>query len=405
MHTFVRASIGFYLLAMAVGLVLRFFFVFPFGGFVFQHALHAHSHTLYFGWCALGILALSFQRVGATGRWPRRLLGAVALLSAATFVSFLEGGYSAPSIALSALSLPIWGVAIATFWRHARGKEGLDLAYLRAGAVYLAVASSGAVIRTLLIALDGSAFTKSLAVFGFLHNFAWFFVFSVIGLLISAAGALGVRLDERLLRWQLRLAAPIAWITFPLGVAGGDQGALGLVARIGAIVLLAPAALGAAALWKASSQARPGVRGAFRWLALWLGLEAILSATGGFGLAGLAVQSRHLAILYLHVLLVGVVSLGLMLAHLASLGAPLRAGAWLHNAGLAVMAAGLGVAGLPVFGWALPEGLPRLGLIAAAAGGAIVYAAAIWWAFGVLRVRQADGASLPAAGSGLSSAS
>jgi len=403
MPTFVRASIGFYLLAMAVGLGLRFFFVFPFGGFVFQHALHAHSHTLYFGWCALGILALAFRRVGATGRWATRLLGVVAALSAGTFVSFLHGGYSAPSIALSALSLPIWGVAVATFWKHARGKEGIDLAFLRTGVVYLAVASTGAVIRTLLIAFQASTFAKSLAVFGFLHNFAWFFVFSVIGLLVSAAGALGVRFDERLLRWQLRLAAPIAWLTFPLGVAGGDQGALGITARVGAVLLLIPAALGAAALWKASSQSRPGVRGAFRWLAFWLTAEALLSATGGFGLAGLAVQSRHLAILYLHVLLVGVVSLGLMLAHVTSLGAPVRVGAWLHNGGLVVMAAGLAFAGLPVFGWALPEGLPRLGLVLAAIGGAIVYAAAICWAVGVVRARQVERGALPA-GSGLTSA-
>lgn len=398
MPTFVRTSIGFYLLAMAVGLALRFWFVFPFGGFVFQHALHAHSHTLYFGWCALGILALAFRRVGATGRWPTRLLGVVAALSACTFVSFLHGGYSAPSIALSALSLPIWGIAVGTFWKHARGKQGIDLAFLRTGVVYLAVASSGAVIRTVLIALHASAFAKSLAVFGFLHNFAWFFVFSVIGLLVSQAKALGVRFDERLLRWQLRLAAPLAWLTFPLGVAGGDQGALGIAARIAAVLLLVPAGLGAAALWKASSQASAGPRGAFRWLALWLVFEALLSATGGFGVAGLAVQSRHLAILYLHVLLVGVVSLGLMLAHLTSLGAPVRAGAWLHNAGLSVMAAGLGLAGLPVFGWSLPASLPRIGLFLAAAGGAIVYAAGLTWAVGALGMRPVAGSRLRPAG-------
>lgn len=84
MPTFLRLSVGFYVLALALGLVLRVFFVAPFGGLVFQNAVHAHSHTLYFGWGALGILALAFDRLRASGKGVRALQWGIVGLSAAT---------------------------------------------------------------------------------------------------------------------------------------------------------------------------------------------------------------------------------------------------------------------------------------------------------------------------------
>ncbi|WP_157370694.1 hypothetical protein [Vulgatibacter incomptus] len=386
MPFFLRTSIGFYLLATALGLVLRIFFVAPFGHLVFANALHAHSHTLYFGWGALGIFALAFRRLGAEGRASKAVLGAIAAIAAATFVSFLLSGYSPPSIAISSLSLGVWGWAAATIWRRSRGSTDLDVSFLRAGIVYLVLASLGALTRVALIALQAPTFYKSLAVFAFLHDFAWFFVLSVVGLLIERARAHGLHLDERLLRWQLRLSVPLAWLTFPLGVAGGANGLLGTIASVAAIALVVPAGLGATALWRAGASApRGGLGAAFRWLAIWLALEAVLSAAGGLGLAGLAVHSRHLAILYLHVLLLGFVTLGLMVSTLSVLGGPLSAGSWLHNGGLSIMALGLAAAGLPAFGLELAPLVPRLGLIVAAFGGAVVIAGGIAWSVGAWR--------------------
>lgn len=391
MPTFLRFSVGFYLLATALGLALRVFFVAPFQGLVFQNALHAHSHTLYFGWGALGIFALAFEHLGAVGNGARLLLWGIVGISAATFVSFWLGGYWAPSIVISSLSLLIWGAAVTIFWRHAKGKRGIDVSFLRAGIVYLVLASSGAVVRTILIAVQGSALSKSLAIFAFLHNFAWFFVFSVIGILLSQAKALGVRFDERLFRWQLVLAIPLAWITFPLGVAGGVTGALGWAARFAGIGLLIPAAFGALGLWRAAATAtRAEVRGPLRWLAGWLLLEAALSAAGGFGLAASAVHSRHLAILYLHVLLVGVVSFGLMLAVTTRLGVWSALSPWLHNVGLAVMTIGLALGGSGGVGLTLPSSWPFYGLVLAVVGGALIFAAGLWWAVAIAKAARAS---------------
>lgn len=395
MPRLLRFSIGFYALATALGLVLRYFFAFPFQGLVISNALHAHSHTLYFGWAALGILTLSFDRIGAQGRRARAVLWAIVALSAATFISFLEGGYSTPSIVISSVSLLLWGAATTIFWRKAKGKEGTDVAFLRAGMIYLLVASLGAITRVVLIVFDAPALHKSLAVFAFLYCFAWFFVFSVIGLLLGRASELGVRFDERFFRWQLRLSVPLAWLTFPLGVAGGVVGTLGTSARIAAVGLLVPTLLGAIGLWRAStgsvgSEVRPQVREGLRWLAFWLALEGLLSATGGLGLAASAVHSRHLAVLYLHVLLVGVVSLGLMLAMLSRLGTWSMTTIRLHCWGLATMSLGLAAAGASALGIQLPLTIARGGLIVAVLGGALIFAAGISCALTIFRANRTD---------------
>lgn len=377
MPIFLLAPLGFYVLAMAVGLLLRLGSVLPIHLPSYANALHAHSHTLFFGWGALGIFALVFRRLGEEGRRVRALLASIAGLSAASFVSFLHGGYSLPSIVLSTLSLGIWAWAIATAWRSMRGKRALDIAFLRAGLVYLGIACIGAIVRVVLIATAASAHQKSLAVYAFLHAFGWFFVFSVTGLLVHEARVRRLHVDERRFRRMLDLALPTAWLAFPLGVVGGSQGALGVLARLSALWLAFPMASGVVALWRISSSAEPALRGAFRWLAFWLGIAALSSLAGGLGFAELAVRSRHLAILHLHVLLAGYVSFGLMTALFSTLGARLGVGSLLHNLGLAIMSLGLALAALPVLGWSRSPGVAFAGAVLAALGGALVFAAGV----------------------------
>ncbi len=397
MKRYLLAPFAFYCLSLALGLALRFFFVRPFAWVDFGNAVHAHSHTLYFGWVGLGIFALAFARLGAADRTVRRVLAAIAAVSAATFVAFLEGGYALPGIVVSTVALLVWAWAAITFWRRARGRPGVDLAFLRAGLVYIGLASLGAWARVAILAAGvRDPLPGKLAVFAFLHDFAWFFVLALFGLLAWLAPRLGTRLDERLLRWQLRLTVPFAWLTFPLGVQGGDTGLLGTVASVAAPALSVPAALGCLNLWRAARAAAPSAAIALRSLAFWFGLPAAMEVAGALGLAVAAVTSRHLAILYLHVLLVGFVSLALAVALLAALGAPAtRTGLALHSGGLAVMAAGLALAGGAVFGIAA---FAAAGLWLATLGGAVILVAAFAFSAAALRSHRTAAAAVPAAG-------
>ncbi|HZI14575.1 MAG TPA: hypothetical protein VE153_29680, partial [Myxococcus sp.] len=180
-RTFLVLALGFYVLATGLGLLLRTSFLQPMPWLRFGNALHAHSHTLYFGWAGLGLLALAYEQVGARGRGPGRVLAALAITSALTFVAFLHGGYSAPGIAVSTLALGVWAAAVAVWWKKARGASGLEVSFLRAGMLYVLVALAGAVARVVLLATKwGTPFHAQLSVFVFLHGFAWFFLFSTL---------------------------------------------------------------------------------------------------------------------------------------------------------------------------------------------------------------------------------
>src|SRR5688572_213338 len=60
-----RNAVIAYIGATGLGAVMRFDLIGLRSGIPFDHLLHAHSHTLYFGWGALGLLA------AAIPRWPR----------------------------------------------------------------------------------------------------------------------------------------------------------------------------------------------------------------------------------------------------------------------------------------------------------------------------------------------
>lgn len=383
-------SLGIYVLATGLGVLMRFAFVTPMPWLPFAHAIHAHSHTLYFGWVGLSVLALAFRLVGDEGRFVQGLLGSVVVLSLATFASFLESGYSTASIVFSTAFLFVWSAALVRWWRRARGRQGLAFTYLRMGMVYLVIASLGAWARVVLIAMKvASPLPGKLAVFAFLHNFGWFFVFGVMGLLLANAQALGLRLDERLLRRHLWWAAPVAWLAFPLGVAGGATVAvLGPAARVAGFALLVPGAMLTWVLLKAARDAGGPLRSAMAWLALWYGLKTAMEAAGAMGLSDLSVAARHPAILFLHVFLLGFVTFALMLPVLHHLKRPLGWSLHGHNVGLAVLAAGLAMLSGPAFGqlW-LVKWVPT-GYLVAALGGALTFVAGCWWAMPRLRPRE-----------------
>ncbi|MBF5045733.1 hypothetical protein FGE12_25220 [Aggregicoccus sp. 17bor-14] len=389
---YLRLALGYYLLATSLGLLLRLAFVSPLLAWLpFGNALHAHSHTLYFGWVGLALFALAFERLGAPGaplaRADRAALTLIHLVSLATFVAFLHSGYGRPGVIVSASSLFVWLYAAARLALRLRGRTGVAYGFLRGALAYLVLAMLGAVGRVVLLAAHvKDAHLGQLAVFAFLHCFAGFFVLGLMGLLVLHAAELGVRFEEAPLRRLLRWKVLLAWLTFPLGVPGGSSGALGWAARAAALALAYPGFLWVRTLWRASRSTQGSLRGLLRWVALWALLEGGMEAAGALGLSEWATRLHHPAILYLHVLLLGVVTGGLLLPLLLQLGR--RPGALhLHHAGLALMAAGLaltgaGMQGLLGFG----TQLLRAGLVLAAAGGAGVvlagFALALPWARG-----------------------
>lgn len=344
--------------ATLLGVLLRAIYVGWSPGVPFDHLLHAHSHSLYFGWAGLAILVAT-ARSGISLKWAWASL----ILNLPMAVAFLIQGYGPASIAASTLVMLAWYGSILSWWRRDRSTgamPGIGIAF-----AYVLLASGGIWALAIIQATGrGETLAANLAIHAFLSGFAW-------GLVIGAA-TLAARLDlvdHGAHRRAVRGWAAVAWILFPLGVLGGPEvPVLGWAARVGGMLVLYPTWLWIRGVWRGSGSDlhRLSLRGAAASLGMAVvGLAAV--AVGGSSL--LSLLGRQGIVFYLHALLLGSVST-LLIRYLGdALGPRLRLPLLGHVAGVTVMLAGIAL---------LTRGLHG-GSWLALAGAAVSWLAALSW--------------------------
>src|SRR5690606_32066574 len=126
-----------FVLATLLGVLLRGVYVGWSVGVPFDHLLHAHSHSLYFGWAGLVILAAATSGFTTARRWAWASL----ILGLPMAVAFLIQGYGPASIAASTLVMVAWYGAIYSWWRHRRHADRVP--GFAASFAYVLVASGG----------------------------------------------------------------------------------------------------------------------------------------------------------------------------------------------------------------------------------------------------------------------
>lgn len=323
-----------YVVATGIGVLMRLQLI----GFSipgrFDHLLHAHSHVLYFGWGALGLVAASMAVESRSVM--ARAIGVAGVLLVPLAVGFLWVGYAPLTIATSTVLMFIWyGIAVG-WWRRipSMGAAGLGL---RGGVVYLVGSTIGIWFLAMAQAMDLGRLAEGLGVHAFLSGFGWFFVLAVTGVVLSNPSTFGLDIDQARAKPVLFGWITLAWLVFPLAVAGGTSvSLLGPLARIAGLALLVPTTHWAVLVWRSS---RPGptrsvVRGAVVWLMVGVaGLAAV--AVGGDRV--LIAAGRQGVVIHLHAIFVGYVTPLLALALAPATAAALR----LHHAFLGVMLVGL----------------------------------------------------------------
>lgn len=358
-----------YVVSTGLGVVMRFELLGLGTGLPFDHLLHAHSHTLYFGWAGLGVLVGAMRLLPGTSKGLRRTAILLALSIPAVFFGFLGLGYHPVTIAISTVVMFTWYLAAWLWWREAKTLSGVEISMLRAAFGYLIASSLGIWVLGILQASEtGTALSEALAVHAFLLGFAWFLVLAVVGFITVNSRHLGLRLDNDLVRRALTWWAPVAIFTFPLGVSGGPEVAwLGPAARLAGLALLYPAWIWTRALWQA---APPGGRGwAWRAAAIWFGAAAVSTAVVSIaGTGALSAGGRHGLVLYLHVLLVGFISASLLTL------LPARTSYGLVNAHHVTLGVMIGGLALAMAGAVMP------GLWLAAVGAVGLWGVGVVWA-------------------------
>ncbi|HYD52973.1 MAG TPA: hypothetical protein VEA99_10110 [Gemmatimonadaceae bacterium] len=387
---YTRYALGSLVATVLTGVWLRLAMLRPeaLAGFEFRSAVHAHSHLALFGWVTLALFAAIAREAGAARGWMRWHAHAAGLASVAAWIGFLRMGYAPATIALSTVHVALWIVFAVGAWPALARLAPAARRCARAALALLVAAGAGAMAPAIASVTGiGGAWGARLSIELFLSPFleGWLTIgvagalyaslarprFAAIAPRLMALGALPTAL------FRVAEPAPVAWLPHVgrVGLLCVGVGALLLALdvlrerRVGPLARLA----GAAFL----------VKGAID-----VGVAAVASP---------ALMANHqLGIAYLHLVLLGGATAGLLHA----LAAPARIGlggaAIAHAVGLALLLAALLALGAPaVAGAAASLGLGVGHTLAVAlVGGAVSALALIATAAALLR----PPAAMPLAG-------
>lgn len=360
-----RVAWVFLLVSVLIGLGLRLQWVWPWTTLEYNHLLHAHSHVAFLGWVFNAFFVVSLRHFVPEGeaRGYDRLWWTMQLGVAGMLLTFPFQGYAAASIAFSTLHMAAAFVFAMKLWRRNRAAPAARL-HLRLALAFMLLSGAGPLALGVLPALglrESPAYT--LAIYFYLHcQYNGWFPFFLQALLLQRAQEQGWRVDDT-------AAAGAAWW---LGVGGllafalstlwcGPPAVVGWIAVAGGLMQAVGAARFVRAVrgvpWPADGVVRVL---AFVALGAWL-LKHGLHLVGPVpGLSALA-QQRFIAIAFLHLVFLGLVTPGLLVWAHAQGWLPangrFRAGAALLLLGTMVSELLLVVptfAGALPFGWSLP---------------------------------------------------
>ncbi|MCA9969296.1 MAG: hypothetical protein KC425_03725 [Anaerolineales bacterium] len=322
------AALAVFVLADSTGAFMRFGAIHGMLGLQFTNLRHAHSHLMYFGWAtpalmaliAAGLPRLTHRPVSPRFRLAIWLTIAAGLLA---YVPFLLYGYRPAVIAGRALPLSVMaaGLNVLTwygfawlYWRHTRGVARRRALRLWDTAVLFLIASTlgaaGLPAMTFLgiqNAFWNAAFTH---VFLDLFSEGWF-VLALLGVIVAAHPAAARHPWSATGHDLLVVGLPLIFLLYmPLHVVPAG---LRWVASLGGLLAAAGLLLYVAVLWRAAGKA-------WRVPLAFLALKAV--AQLGLLLPAVARWSElvGLRVSYLHWLLLGVISVGLVTAAQAHWG-------------------------------------------------------------------------------------
>jgi hypothetical protein len=321
------AALAMFAFAALTGALFRFAVAYAWGplelgGLLLANIRHAHSHLMYFGWATPALMALIAFHVSQRGRQVPGIGGvllAVFALATLAYPPFLLWGYGLVPIGAARLPLSMiaaglnvlgWYAFVGVYLRATWGLQrdpalrGFDLAL---GLLVLSTFGAWALVAAGPLGLGSPAWTPALVHF-FLDGFSegWF----VLGVLaLGLAAATGAR------AWPLVVATIGVPFTFALALpASAVSPAVLLLGRVGGVLVAAGVLIAVVQLW-------PRLRGLLWRLAL---VCLALKAGGQIMVATIPsvewTAMFGLRILYLHLMLLGFVSVGLVAAAHAVFG-------------------------------------------------------------------------------------
>lgn len=328
-RSFVHLSYLFFALVAVSGVWMRAFPFAPVSFVPYPHVLHAHSHFALLGWAFFGCFILFLRIYGPRVRQKRQATVAASALvgiSLAMLIAFLYQGYGPISIAASTLHIFVEYWIAFIIYRTIRQNPSFSEIGARFiyGSLVALVLSSVGPYSLAYIAARGLKETAwyDMAIYFYLHfqYNGWLLLF-LIGTFVLLLRRREIPLDERKLKigfWMYLIALfpgyfhSILWAE-PGPVAEGLAAAAGVAQLLAVVLLLGSFKEG----WRSLQRHYPRLITAGLFLTmLVLGIKSLLEL--GLLVPALAeriYESRSVVIGYLHLVLLGFVSLFILLQY------------------------------------------------------------------------------------------
>ncbi len=298
-------------------------------GLQFANVRHAHSHLMYFGWVTpalMGLIAVWLPRI--TGRPVssrfRWVMGATIVAALLAYASFIQYGYQLAefgdrrlplSVMAATLNMVAWYAYGILYYRATRGvPRNRALRLWDAALIFMVFASLGAwgVAVVSRLGIEDPFWSVAMThMFLDLFSEGWM-VLAVLGLAhaFRPTGTL-TQEQERRSRWGENLIViglPLLFLlAMPVSLVPTEAR---VIASLAGMLVIVGLLISVWALWPAVSTSWLGWRVPLALLAVkaLVGLGTILPAAAIWG------QQNGLRVLYLHLLLLGFVTLGLVAA-------------------------------------------------------------------------------------------
>jgi len=320
----IRSAIVYFFLILIIGILLRWKMVIPiFPQLQFTYLVHAHSHVAFLGWVYFALISILFRYVLPNDLVDTMRVRVFYYLTHVTvigmLIAFSMQGYAPFSIAFSTLHILVsyYFVSLYVKFRRRDLPPHLQL-FFGTGVFFMALSSLGpwglAVISSM-----GLAHTKLFDTFIYLYlhlQYNGWFTFIIMGTCYLMLNRAQVQVPTRIIRWQYlaqtssvlpSFFASILWFNLPkvlewLGIAGA------LFQLIGGVLFLS-------LVWKPLGQLAKDKPAAIFLHAslLSLGIKALMESVGAYPeMAHMIYGSRQVILGYLHLTLIGFISLFLL---------------------------------------------------------------------------------------------
>ena len=362
------AALACFVIAGSTGSLYRFGLIngLP-AGWGLVNIRHAHSHLMYFGWATPALMALIVTWLPRLTDRPisRRFQGvmsATIVVALLAYVMFFQYGYQVAelngrriplSVLMATLNVLAWYAFIFLYFRTTWGaRRTRPLRFWDASLIFLLLASMGAwgVAVVSRLQVDNPFWSQAMThLFLDLFSEGWF-VLAALGLVYAMHPVAPEMVSqEKAAHWGEQLIViglPVVFLlALPVSLVPGG---LRIIAALGGLLVTAGVLLSVGALWPAVPRKLTGWRVPLALLTLKavVGLGTLLPVTARWG------QQNSIRVLYLHLLLLGFITLGLFVAAREVWGRMAVPGhRWLVLAILAVLLTLLPLTGLWPTAW------------------------------------------------------